>query len=504
MDMTRRKFLELVGAGNGGHFVSSVRPRLILDFLPRNWRCGGRLAREKRVSGVYLSGIHTDARLHLGGIGTLAGISEVGADGQLTSWQLWHNLREGLVPFAFAIKSGQSARLLQTAGGPDWPRVKTIEMTDEYPMATLRFVDDALPVAAELTAFSPFSPLDVDLSSLPAAIFNFRLRNTTRPAAGSFIGGDAGKSNRLLRDWPFPEGPAPRARGQCHRSFCGRPRRRVCFERAPWQLSLAGTGPSPFGVLQDVFVMPPDPHSGEKNYAAVSPRDLALPPLDRPEGLKVEVVNFQRFPATSLQTVIWLEDTPGDVPEQFLHWARDAVRAGATLAFSGSSMPLLAAHVGARDNGVARPDVVFNDFENGYVKWKVEGSAFGSAPARGGFSDQQPVTGFLGHGLVNSYLGGDGPTGKMTSETFTIERHFIRFLVGGGHWPGTQIRLVVDGRVERAAQAGTMSASNPPSGTCGTWRGAPPISKLLTQSPVGGAISMLTRSFFPIPSATQA
>ena len=79
-----------------------------------------------------------------------------------------------------------------------------------------------------------------------------------------------------------------------------------------------------------------------------------------------------------------------------------------------------------------RPDILFEDFEHGYEKWKVEGEAFGKEPAHGTLPNQNPVTGFLGQGLVNSYLGGDDKTGRLVSKPFTIERQFIRFLVGGG------------------------------------------------------------------------
>ena len=80
---------------------------------------------------VYRSGVHTDARMHLGGIGT--GNIEIGVDGQFTRWQLFNTLTDGFVPLMFAVKAGGVARLLQTAGGPDWPRVKQIEMIGEYP-----------------------------------------------------------------------------------------------------------------------------------------------------------------------------------------------------------------------------------------------------------------------------------------------------------------------------------------------------------------------------------
>ena len=123
---------------------------------------------------------HADARMHLGGIGT--GNFEIGADGQFTTWQLFNTLRDGEVPFHFLVRAGTATRLLQTRGGPDWPRIKQIAMTGEYPLATLRFSDPDLPVQLEMTAFSPFAPLDTRLSSMPAAVFVFRVHNPTDKA----------------------------------------------------------------------------------------------------------------------------------------------------------------------------------------------------------------------------------------------------------------------------------------------------------------------------------
>ena len=53
--------------------------------------------------------------MHLGGIGT--GNFEIGADGQLTTWQLFNTLRDGQVPLHFLIRAGATTKLLQTAGG---------------------------------------------------------------------------------------------------------------------------------------------------------------------------------------------------------------------------------------------------------------------------------------------------------------------------------------------------------------------------------------------------
>jgi fructan beta-fructosidase len=84
--------------------------------------------------------------------------------------------------------------------------------------------------------------------------------------------------------------------------------------------------------------------------------------------------------------------------------------------------------------------------------WTVEGTAFGTGPARGTLPGQMEVSGFLGEGLVNSYVGGDGSTGLLTSPALVIERRFIQFLIGGGKYPGEAcINLLVGGAVVRTA-----------------------------------------------------
>jgi fructan beta-fructosidase len=98
-------------------------------------------------------------------------------------------------------------------------------------------------------------------------------------------------------------------------------------------------------------------------------------------------------------------------------------------------------------------DVLISDFEGkDYGDWTVTGTAFGAGPARGTLPDQMPVSGFLGKGLVNSYAGGDGSTGTLTSPPFSISRKAINFLIGGGRHPSeTCINLKVDGAVVRTA-----------------------------------------------------
>jgi len=99
-----------------------------------------------------------------------------------------------------------------------------------------------------------------------------------------------------------------------------------------------------------------------------------------------------------------------------------------------------------------RPTILFEDFEgDDYGAWQVEGDAFGKKPARGTLPNQQDVSSFRGKGLVNTFLGGDPPHGKLTSPTFTVERSFINFLMGGGQGEKTCMNLVMDGKTVRTA-----------------------------------------------------
>lgn len=109
------------------------------------------------------------------------------------------------------------------------------------------------------------------------------------------------------------------------------------------------------------------------------------------------------------------------------------------------------------------PDVVVADFEGqGYGTWQATGTAFSSKPASGTLPGQMVVTGFMGHGLVNSFRGGDDATGTLTSPPFTLSRKYVNFLIGGGAKPGIAcVNLLLDGKIVR-----TMTGPNDkPGGT---------------------------------------
>ncbi len=90
------------------------------------------------------------------------------------------------------------------------------------------------------------------------------------------------------------------------------------------------------------------------------------------------------------------------------------------------------------------PDLMIEDFESAsFTHWTVEGDAFGETPAQGSLSGEQPVTGFQGSYLANSFHNGDDSRGILTSKPFRIERDFINFLIGGGMSEDTYIELLI-------------------------------------------------------------
>lgn len=450
--VSRREFISLASIGTAGALLAgdAAQARAAAAEDLAEWK---RALLKPSAPRRYRSGVHADAKMHLGGIGT--GNLEIGSDGQFTTWQLFNTLRDGYVPFCFGVKAGKTAKILQTAGGPEGvDHIKSIEMTGEYPIATLRFEDRELPVKLEMTAFTPFAPLDTEFSSMPAACFVFKVHNPTgreqTVSLGAFMQNPVGYDamgvpisfnsvgfNSVAARWT-PE----------HPNFGGNENQVVRDGNASLLLMSARPGEAlTLNRPLDVFTnLPAGPFHAPYE---VRPANLAIQALQALPGGTAPARERRSTP------LVWLEDAATDLSAESLRAAIKAVRAGATLVFSGKTMPLLRNYAELTagkplDKSALRPDIVFEDFENGYGKWTVEGTAFGDRPPSGTLQSQQQVTGFLGNGLVNSFRDGDDTTGKLTSRPFRIERHFIRFLVGGGSSRNTQIRLRVDGRTVRA------------------------------------------------------
>ena len=135
---------------------------------------------------------------------------------------------------------------------------------------------------------------------------------------------------------------------------------------------------------------------------------------------------------------------------------RDLLKFALTLPAAEIFSSALPAHADAQEpsqeKAVASGTVMFADFEGGtWDGWKVEGDAFGPAPATDALFPGK-MKGFSGKGFVCTFTPEKGyaATGKATSKEFTIEKPFITFKIGGGKFPGKAcLNLVVEGETVR-------------------------------------------------------
>jgi uncharacterized protein (DUF608 family) len=129
-----------------------------------------------------------------------------------------------------------------------------------------------------------------------------------------------------------------------------------------------------------------------------------------------------------------------------------------------------------------RPDILFDDFEKEtYEGWTVTGTAFGAGPVeKSKIPQYQGDVGGKGRRVVNSHASApgkdvgekDSATGTLTSKTFTIDRHYITFLIGGGGHKGkTCINLLVDDKVVLSATGRNNNRMEPYSFDVRPWAG---------------------------------
>ncbi|KAJ8099512.1 glycosyl hydrolase [Lipomyces tetrasporus] len=118
---------------------------------------------------------------------------------------------------------------------------------------------------------------------------------------------------------------------------------------------------------------------------------------------------------------------------------------------------------------------VFQDFESTSstfeeLGWTATGDFAGLGPQQASTVDVWNIMGYLGKGVLTTYLFGDVAKGTITSPKFTVTKKYISFLIAGGYYPynpataGTgddnqvSIGLVVGGQVVHS-QTGTDTES---------------------------------------------
>jgi non-lysosomal glucosylceramidase len=132
--------------------------------------------------------------------GICAGQLYLGGDGNFWLWDIFNELRATgdveyktpMVPtqvvdqgFAVRIVSGAKPEIrpLNAKGFPE------VSFRGEYPIGTVAYAAQEFPLEVTMEAFSPFTPLNVDDSSLPATVMKFTVKNTSSTAIEAELGG---------------------------------------------------------------------------------------------------------------------------------------------------------------------------------------------------------------------------------------------------------------------------------------------------------------------------
>ena len=89
-------------------------------------------------------------------------------------------LLEGPLPAEKIYDQGLQAQGYRHGGHEGLPRFKRSRFSSGYPFGRVDLSDPSIPVAVQITAWSPLVPLDETASSLPCAILEYALHNTSR------------------------------------------------------------------------------------------------------------------------------------------------------------------------------------------------------------------------------------------------------------------------------------------------------------------------------------
>jgi len=353
---SRMDFAKLVPADK------KLRPEWVASLFARGTRAVYRGADLEKIG------------MPIGGIG--CGQIYLGGDGRLWHWDIFNrHLGTGADHYAkpmpvespfdqgFAIRIRNGNQIQERVfDRHHWPDVS---FNGEYPIGRIEYRDAASPVSVSLEAFSPFIPLNVADSSLPATVLQFTVKNE---------GTDA-----------------------------------LEIELAGW-------------LENAVCLHSSRTRSGNRR-------------------------NCLRQPGRFLFLECSAEDAPSRPQPD-------------------------------------RPDIVLDDFENEtYRDWSVRGTAFGTGPIEiTKMPAYQGDVGGQGRRVVNSHASAPGPDvaardaakGMLTSQSFTIVRHYITFLIGGGrHKDQTCVNLVVEDQVVLSATGVDSNHMVPSSWDVRRWAGKP-------------------------------
>ncbi len=268
------------------------------------------------------------------------------------------------------------------------PRFEKGSFLPRFPFATLELEDRDLPLKIKVVGWSPFIPGDEDNSSLPVGVLEYHFKNSSAKAIDAVFSYNARN---------FIDGAG-----------------RIVEEKNGFRLVKAnnrnGTGFSIYVDQNDAVV----------DYCWFrggwfDPQTILWKHIQNADMISNPVVN-DSAPGASIYVPVKLG--PGEEKTIAVNLSWFLPNSTLTAGTSVSS-----------------------------------GSAFGERPSAGTASNQQKVSGFAGKQLVNTFdPRGDGQTGILQSPTMTLNKRYLKFLVGGGSNPEqTAVRLLIDGKVTEMA-----------------------------------------------------
>jgi hypothetical protein len=367
-------------------------------------------------NGPYTGACLNRVAFPIGGIGS--GMFCLEGTGAISHMSVRHQMEFFHEPAAFAAicvlgeKPAQNVARVVEGPIPDWkyfgrpgtgnggggttygfPRFRECEFAARFPFATVKLSDPALPLEAEIVGWSPFTPPDADASSLPAGALEYRFRNRSDRAQRAIFSFNT-------------------------RNFMGK---------------------GSIGAIDGGFVL-------YASTAADRDRAGAFAAFVDGDAAVVDHCWFRGGWFDPL-TIVWdkvARGTPIDNPPAAGEGPGASLAVKLELAPGAEKtirllscwyVPNTRIKVGGRGAGGGGP-------------------AFHGTPSRGtARRGQQPVSGYLGRGLVNTFDNeGDDATGRLTSPEFAVGKRYLHFLVGGGNTAGqTCVNLLVDGKVVATA-----------------------------------------------------
>lgn len=393
----------------------------------------------KKYTGEYLKEI----AFPLGGFG--AGQVYIRGDGKLGSWQIMNNFNSNahVSDAFFAVyldnQKEKCAKLLQINPWLPAEGLDHLSFAGEFPFAQLDFGEIVPGVEITMECFSPFIPLDVKHSGLPAVFFNFMLHNkTSERMTGKLIGtipnlvgwdgyGELKSSLQNLEGTEMYVLTHPELGDNVNALRCGDDLIYINFKRQN---------------RESVFITPID--------LVTNIYDIAHP-LRYTRNVKIyfsESIRTDVQVCDEKRTVIWLDSLKRIPDINTIKELHDRISNGAVLIVSGDVGSLFGWFLAMyQSKGRSISEEIIDNFESGnYQKWEIEGDAFGTAPASGKFENQLDILGQEGRYFINTYQGDDNKIGKARSKVFEIRHPYLQFKIAGGNKPDTlYVALIVDG-----------------------------------------------------------